>query len=97
MKFVSVRDLRLNPGNVWKDLNPDEPLVVLSRGKPIALLCGTDADSLEKTLDGWRHVQFQKALRASQESALKTGVSSLAREDIDREIKRERKGRRKMS
>ena len=95
MKFVSARELRINPGKVWKRLTPDEPLVVTNNGKPIALLCGTDAASLESALDEWRHVRFLKALRASQQAALESGTSSLSMKEIDKEIALSRKKRRK--
>ena len=94
MKFISSRELRINPGKVWKRMDKAEPLVITSNGKPIALLCETDAESLEETLEQWRQIRFLKALRDSQEAAFVSGAKDFSLEEIDAEIANVRKKRR---
>ena len=38
MKFITVRDLRGRPTEVWTKLSRDKELVLTSNGKPIAIL-----------------------------------------------------------
>jgi len=94
MKFIPARELRINPGKIWKSLDPEDPLVVTSNGKPIALLCGTDAESLESTLEQWKHVRFLRALKNAQEISVKAHTDRLSPGEIDREIALVRKKRR---
>jgi prevent-host-death family protein len=95
MKIIPSRELRLNPGKVWKQMNREEPLVITSNGKPVALLCSTDSESLEATLEQWRQVNFLKTLRSAQKAASESGTSDLSMKDIDQEISIVRKKRRK--
>lgn len=87
--------MRLNPGQVWKQLDREEPLVITSNGKPVALLCSTDSESLEDTLEEWRQVNFLKTIRAAHKAAAEAGTSALSSREIDREIAQVRKNRRK--
>jgi len=93
MKFISSRDLRINPGKVWKNLENQDPLIITSNGKPIAMMCKTDEDSMEATLEEWRQVRFLKALRESREAARSSGSASLTIDEIDEEIALVRKKR----
>jgi len=60
MEFVSVRDLRIQPGQVWKRLAETGELIITSHGKPIALLAGVTDATLEQTLTALRRVQVPK-------------------------------------
>lgn len=95
MKIIPSRELRINPGQVWKQLDREEPIVITSNGKPVALLCSTDSESLEETFEQWRHVNFLKTLRAAQQAAAEAGTNVLSNREIDREIALVRKNRRK--
>ena len=95
MKFIPARELRINPGKIWKSLDPEEPLVVTSNGKPIALLCGIDAESLESTLEQWRHVRFLRDLKNAQEISAKSHTDRLSTREIEREIALVRKQRKR--
>ncbi len=54
MDFVSVRDFRTQPGEVWKKLAQQHELVVTRNGKPFAILTETSPTSLYADLDS-RH------------------------------------------
>jgi prevent-host-death family protein len=38
MKFISVRDLRGNSAEVWKELPAEREMIITSNGRPIAIL-----------------------------------------------------------
>ena len=40
MKFVSSREIRVNPRPIFDSLEEDHEVVITSRGKPVALLLG---------------------------------------------------------
>ncbi len=50
MKFITVRDLRGRPSEVWTKLSRDKELVLTSNGKPIAILSAVSEDTLEGSL-----------------------------------------------
>ena len=50
MKFITVRDLRTSPAQVWKDLPEEQEMVITNNGKPIALLTPISDRNLEETL-----------------------------------------------
>ncbi len=47
MKFVSSRELRINPGAVWHLLRQEKDLVITSNGKPVAVLVRQSAALLQ--------------------------------------------------
>ncbi|MBW1999779.1 MAG: type II toxin-antitoxin system prevent-host-death family antitoxin, partial [Deltaproteobacteria bacterium] len=60
MKFISVRDLRLKPGEVWKLARTEKDLVITSRGKPVALLTNIDGENLLEELEVLRRLRALK-------------------------------------
>src|SRR3990172_6749742 len=95
MEFVSVRDLRIQPGQVWKRLAETGELVITSNGKPIALLSGVTDATLEQTLTALRRARAQVAGSQLRASAHARGADKMATAEIDAEIKAARKARRK--
>ena len=86
MEFVSVRDLRIQPGEVWKRLAEAGELVVTSNGKPIALLSGITSTTLEPTLFALRRARAQLAVSRVRASAHARGLDRLTPREIDAEI-----------
>ncbi len=95
MEFVSVRDLRIQPGRVWKRLAEGNELIITSNGRPIALLSGISEATLEQTLAALRRARAQVAVSQLRASAPARGVSKLTMTEIDAEIKSARRGRGK--
>jgi prevent-host-death family protein len=91
LRFISVRDLRLKPGEVWKLTKQEKDLIITANGRPIAILVGITEETLEDELDA---IQRSRALRAldnlQKESSLK-GTDQLSSADIDSEIRAVRK------
>ncbi|MHB1377171.1 MAG: type II toxin-antitoxin system Phd/YefM family antitoxin [Candidatus Humimicrobiaceae bacterium] len=95
MKFVSVRDFRIRPGDIWKQLKIDKDIIITSNGKPIAILNPVEAENLENSITVLRRARALLALEEIQkESALK-GIDKLSEEEIEEEIKSSRSERNK--
>ncbi len=93
MKFITVRDLRLTPGKVWKRLRKENELVVTSNGKPVAILCGVDSDNLEDGLVALRRARAQMAVSAMRKSAAERGLDKIKPDEINELIRRTRRSR----
>jgi prevent-host-death family protein len=50
VKFISVRDFRIRPGDIWKQLKTNKDIVITSNGKPIAILNTVDDTNLESSM-----------------------------------------------
>ena len=93
MKFVTVRDFRIRPGEVWKNLEKDEEVIITSNGKPIAMLTGISDVTFDETLEVFRRTKAELAISRMRKAAVKKGLSGILREEIEAEIKAVRKER----
>ncbi|ADK79833.1 type II toxin-antitoxin system Phd/YefM family antitoxin [Sediminispirochaeta smaragdinae] len=91
MKFITVRDLRTSPAQIWKQLPEEQEMVITNNGKPIALLTPLSDTNLEETVKAIRKARAINAVRAIQEISLKNGNSEMSNEEIEKEIKEYRK------
>jgi len=94
MKFVSVRELRLKPREIWKRLQTERDLIITSNGKPIALLTGLSEETLEKTLTALRRTRALLAMEEMQRISVELGLDKLSDEEIEAEVKAARSYRR---
>lgn len=93
MKFVTVRDLRTTPAQVWKSLPEEQELILTNNGKPIALITPLGESDLEETLSAVRKARAQTAIQQMQLSSIENGLSQMSIEDIEAEISASRKDR----
>ena len=91
MKFITVRDLRTSPAQIWKQLPEEQEMVITNNGKPIALLTPLSDVNLEDTLKAVRTARAINAVKQMQEISMRNGNISLSDEDIQKEIKESRK------
>ncbi len=89
MKFVTVRDLRTTPAQVWKMLAEEQELVLTNNGKPIGLISSLDESNFEQTLTTVRRAKVQLAIQEAQRSAAYNNIH-LTSEEIDTEIQASR-------
>ena len=94
MKFVTVRDFRIRPGNVWANLDKNEEIVITSKGKPIALLTGVSDVTFDETLRLLRLAKAELAVSRMRKLSLKKGVSKLTAKEIETEIIAARKAKK---
>jgi antitoxin (DNA-binding transcriptional repressor) of toxin-antitoxin stability system len=95
MKFLSVRDLRSNSARIWRELPDEREMVVTSNGRPVALLTAVDQSNVEQSLKDWRRVRAIQAISDIQRESVLKGTDRLSMTDIDAEVARVRRGRRK--
>jgi len=94
MRFMSVRDLRNQSGEVWKKLKKDKEIVITSRGKPVALLTEVKEENLEEYILTLKKVKAFIAMEKMQRKSLKYGLDKWSKEEIEREIQAVRKERK---
>jgi len=87
MKFISVRDLRLKPGEIWKLARKEKDLVITSRGKPVALLTNIEGKNLLEELEVLRRLRALKALDNIQSRSVSIGTEKISDKEIEDEIK----------
>ncbi len=73
MKFITVRDLRTIPAQIWEQLPVEQEMVVTSNGRPIALLTPMGEDNLEDSLKAIRRARAAVAVDRMQQESMKTG------------------------
>jgi prevent-host-death family protein len=95
MKFVTVRDLRTTPAQIWKELPGEQEIVITNNGKPIALLTPISDTDMEDTVTAVRRARAANALKKIRSQALKKGLSEMPMEEINKEIQEYRKSRKR--
>jgi prevent-host-death family protein len=86
MKFVTARDFRSRPSQVWRSLQRQTQMIVTVNGKPVALLTSLSENNLEETLRTIRRARAISAVLSVQEKSVRDGNNALTLEDINREI-----------
>jgi prevent-host-death family protein len=76
MKFITVRDLRTTPAQVWKALPEEQEIVITNNGKPIALLTPLTDTDLEDTLASVRRARAINAVKNMQAAAVAAASES---------------------
>jgi prevent-host-death family protein len=86
VKFVSSREIRVNPRPVFEAAEEGDEVVITSRGKPVALLLGISAEDLDETVRLVRRARAQAAVSRMRKAASDQGSESMSREEIEEEI-----------
>ena len=94
MEFIRARQLRTGSADVWEALAESRDLVVTSKGKPVAILSATTAETLDVSLAAIQQARAQFAVGAMQRRARETGADRLTLDDINAEIDAARGERR---
>jgi prevent-host-death family protein len=94
MKFIPSRDLRVRPGEVWKDLAKEKELVITSHGQPVAVIVPVTGENLEEKLRALRQAEFQQTLSRIQRESVRKGTDKITMAEIDAEIALARKSRK---
>jgi antitoxin (DNA-binding transcriptional repressor) of toxin-antitoxin stability system len=86
MEFITIRDLRTRPGQIWDKLRQQRDLILTSNGKPIAVLSHIDEGGVEETLASLRRARAQAALSRLRADAAAQGLDRLSTDEIEVEI-----------
>lgn len=95
MRFISVRDLRGKSAQIWKRLAQLKEMVITSNGKPIAIISAASEETLEESLSAIRTARAVAAVESMQLKSIESGKDRISLEEINAEIKEERKSRSK--
>ena len=91
MKFVTVRDFRTKPAQIWKDLPIEQEMVITNNGKPIALLTPLSDENLEDTLKSVRRARAINAVKNMQQISIANQNIKINDKDINDIISETRK------
>jgi len=94
MRFIPSRNLRIEPGKVWRELNDEGGLVVTSRGQPVAVMLPVSGENLDQTLRMVHRMRLAETMRKIQEESVRNGTNTLTMAEIDEEVRLARLERR---
>ena len=94
MEFVTIRDLRLKPGDVWDKLRQQGEIILTSNGRPVAVIAGVGENDVEETVAALRRARAQAAVSRLRRAAAERGTNKLSAAEIDAEIAQVRGERR---
>jgi prevent-host-death family protein len=97
MEFVTIRDLRLKPGEVWDKLRQQREIILTSNGRPVAVIAGVGENDVEETVAALRRARAQAAVSRLRRAAAERGVDKLTAAEIESEIAQVRRERRSTS
>lgn len=95
MKFITVRDIRTSPAQIWKQLPEEQEMVITNNGRPIALLTPISDQSLEQTLTAVRRARAMAAVQSMQQTARDLGLDAMTENEINEEIRAARRERKR--
>lgn len=94
MELVTVRDLRIRPGDVWRRLRDHHDVVITSNGRPIAVMVEVaEGSDIDDTLAALRRIRAQSAVSRMRRTAAAKGLDQLTSDDVDAEIAATRRER----
>lgn len=90
MTFVSIRDMRTRPGEVWQQLQDKGDLIVTSSGRPFALMISAKGEDVEELLLALRRARAQLAVARMRKHAGSAGLEHMSLDEINAEIQQVR-------
>ena len=93
MEFVTIRDLRLKPAEVWDKLRQQREIILTSNGRPVAVIAGVGENDVEETIAALRRARAQAAVSRLRRTAGERGADKLSAAEIESEIAQARRER----
>ncbi|MDR3076766.1 MAG: type II toxin-antitoxin system Phd/YefM family antitoxin [Synergistaceae bacterium] len=93
MDYVSVRDLRSSPKQVWEKLAQSGRVVLTNNGKPRAVMVEVDGATLDETLAAFDQAEAMRLLGSIHLDSVRNGLGDTSMDEIDAEIASYRAGR----
>jgi prevent-host-death family protein len=94
VEFVTIRDLRPKPGEVWEKLRQQGELVLTSNARPVAIIAGVEEHDVEEVLTALRRARAQSAVSRLRRAAAAQGANRLSDAEVNAEIAQSRHERR---
>lgn len=95
VKTLTIRDFRTRPRQAQRTLAAAGEALLTSNGRPVAVLLGVDADSVDETLETVRRARALRALREIRRVSRATGRDKLTMAQIDAIVAKTRRARRR--
>ena len=95
LSFVSFRELRASTNRINDMLSEDGKIIVTKQGKPAAIMLQVNESTLAETLAMINQLRFSKVVNSMRLSAKKSGASEMSLDEINDEITRSRREKRK--
>ncbi|MCL4835160.1 MAG: hypothetical protein KJZ86_22150 [Caldilineaceae bacterium] len=86
MIAVSVQDVKVAPDQVWAQLRENRDLLLISEGKPIALMISIEDQDPEEMLRSLRILRGQKAAERMRNGAVQRGLDRMTLTEVNEEI-----------
>ena len=93
MEFVTIRDLRLKPAEVWDKLRQQRELILTSNGRPVAIIAGVGENDVEETVAALRRARAQAAVSRLRRAAAERGADKLSAAEVEAAIAQVRRDR----
>lgn len=90
MTFISIRDMRTRPGEVWQQLQEEGDLIITSSGRPFALMISAEGEDVEELLLALRRARAQLAVSRMRKQASSAGLEHMSLDQINAEIRQAR-------
>ena len=93
MKFMTVREFRLNTGRARKGLQLDGELVLTANGRPFAIVSSVQPESFDRELLALRRTRARLAIDRLRANARADGSARMSMEAIDavvRDVRRKK-------
>ena len=89
MNFYSVRDLRTDSKEMWKELSSGDEVVITNNGKPSAIMLYIPEGTFDETVQAVRQAKAMIAMNNMRKKAAARGYMS--EKEIEAEIREARK------
>ncbi|MDR3321660.1 MAG: hypothetical protein LBS93_04360 [Synergistaceae bacterium] len=86
MDYLTVRELRSTPKQVWGKLREQGKLVLTNNGKPVAIMVQVDGTNLDQKINLLEQAETMQIINEMQLESLKNGNCDMSMEEIDAEI-----------
>lgn len=77
MDFITVGQMRTDSARAWDKIAAGEELVILRKGKPIAIIVATQPSEVDNMLRALRAASFDAALKKKHRHAAATGLGAI--------------------
>ena len=77
MDFITVGQMRTDSARAWDKIAAGEELVILRKGKPIAIMVATQPSEVDNMLRALRAASFDAALKKKHRHAATTGLGAI--------------------
>jgi hypothetical protein len=91
MKFMTVREFRLNTGKARRSIEKDDDLVLTANGRPFAIVSRVHAESFDRELLAIRRARARVAVERLREEARADGTSTITMDEIDAVVRDNRR------